>query len=341
MKDRRIKPRLLAVILALLFCRQVPLAAQDTVIVASRRGGQVKVTGRILDFTGRRLQVELADGQRQGFDAQRVLRIETQYTDQQTRADALLAEHRFPEALALYRQALHEESRRWVRRRILAAQVRCYRALDQLDLAGATFLLLVSDDPETLDFDCIPLAWATRPLPVALEDAARGWMQREEPAAKLLGASHLLTSGARQTAIARLRRLSTDPDRRIAQLATAQGWRATVTMAEESDVDSWQRMIQQMPEPLAAGPYYVLGLARLQRGHFERAALALMRVPILYPNQRRLAGRSLLEAGRALEQLGRIKQAAGLFRELITNYPEDQRLVAEAKSRLETLGQGP
>ncbi len=339
MKDHRTIGPLFAVMLAVLFCRQVPLAAQDTVIIASGQRGQVKVTGRILDFTGRRLQVELADGQRQGFDARRVLRIETQYTDQQTRADALLAEHRFSEALALYRQALGEESRRWVRRRILAAQVRCYRALDQLDLAGEAFLRLISDDPDTLDFDCIPLAWATRPLPVALEDAAREWMQRDEPTAKLLGASHLLTSGARQTAIARLRKLSTDSDRRIAQLATAQGWRATVTAARESDVDSWQRMIQQMPEPLAAGPYYMLGMARLRLEHRERAALALMRVPILYPDQRRLAGRSLLEAGRALEQLGRIKQAAGLFRELIQKYPDDQRLVAEAKSRLETLGQ--
>ena len=322
------------VILAILFS---PAASQDTVYIAGSTGGQTKITGRVLDYTGRELRLQLPGGREQSFPAEKVLRVETPYTPHQTDADRLFAKNRFDPALALYLKAAETEPRRWVRRLIIARTVWCYRALDRPERAGEEFLLLIRDDPNTPYFDCIPLAWIPRQPPVDLELAARQWIKRKEPAAQLLGASHLLTGPHRSAALKQLGRLAAGTDRQVAALALAQTWRAELVTATPQQIDGWQRLIEQMPEPLAAGPYFVLGRARTRHQQHQQAALALLRVAILYPQQRPLAAQSLLEAGRALEKLDRTRGALRLYRELLRNHPEQTRPVAEAQSRLEDI----
>ena len=248
-------------------------------------------------------------------------------------ADAAMADGRFDQALVLYQKAMEGNPPRRTRLRIIAGSVRCYQALDRPERAGEAFLLLVRDDPQTPQFDCIPLAWLPRRPSVSLEQTAGKWLGRNEPAAQLLGASQLLTTGERSRAMATLRRLAVGPDRRVAQLAMAQTWRATLTTADDEQLDAIEQTIRRMPEPLAAGPYFVLGRAYLQRQQWEKAALALLRVPILYPQQRPLAAQSLADAGRAMEQLGQTDEAVRLYRELIREYPEQTRPIAEVKGR--------
>jgi hypothetical protein len=214
--------------------------------------------------------------------------------------------------------------------------------LDRPVRAGEAFLVLARDDPETPYFDCIPLAWTPRPLAAAgLESSATQWIQRPEPAAILLGASHLLGGRAETAALARLRELTTTSDRRVAPLAMAQIWRAAVATAGDAEREKWEGATRQIPQELAAGPYYVLGRARAQQQQWQRAALAWMRVPILYPQHRTLAAQSLLEAGRSLERLDRQADALRLYRELLRDYPERTMAVAEARSRIETMQKEP
>jgi len=261
-------------------------------------------------------------------------------TEKKQQADAALADGRFSEALALYQKAVDEETRTWVRRRIIAQWVWCYQALGQPVQAGEAFLLLIRSDPDTPYFDCIPLSWLSRQTPAALERAAAGWMQRQEPAAVLLGASHLLTGSQRSAALARLRQLAASPDARVAQLALAQSWRASGFNASEAQIDAWTGTLTTIPEPLAAGPYYVVGAAQRQRDQWQQAAIKLMRVVILHPEQRELAAQSLIDAGRCLEKLEQPRKAASLYQELLEDYPEQARPVAEAESRLEALQGG-
>jgi len=326
------------VAVAMFTCLLAPVVAQDTVYIgAGPAGGQTKLSGQILDYNGRELRMVVAGGLEKNFPAEKVLRVETQYAQQQIDAHAAFANRRFENALALYRKALDKEPRRWVRRQIVARIVRCYCALGRPGRAGEEFLLLIRDDPHTQYFDCIPIAWMPRQPSVALEQTAREWLARDEPAAVLLGASHLLGGRARLSALARLRRLAAAPDGRIARLALAQSWRAAVATAGEQQIDAWRRLIEQLPEPLAAGPYFVLGTARARRKQWEQAALAFLRVAILYPQQRGLAAQSLLDAGRSLEKLGRTEEALRLYRELMRNYPEQTRPVAEVQSRAESM----
>ncbi len=248
-------------------------------------------------------------------------------------ADAAMAAGRFNQALVLYQKAMEGNPPRRTRLRIITGSVRCYQALDRPELAGEAFLLLVRDDPQTPQFNCIPLAWLPRRPSVSLEQTAGKWLGRNEPTSQLLGASHLLTTVNRSQAMATLRRLAVGSDRRVAQLAMAQTWRTTLTTADDEQLDAIEQTIRRMPERFTAGPYFVLGRAYLQRQQWEKAALALLHVPILYPLQRPLAAQSLADAGRAMEQLGQTDQAVRLYRELIRTYPEQTRPIAEVKGR--------
>ncbi len=317
--------------------------AVDTVEVATAGSGgkgRARLVGQVVDYTGKQLILELPGARRQEVPGDRVLRVETEYGRHHQQADALWEKGRFEQALPLYRRALDvdEEPRLWVRRLILAQIVRCYRGLGQFAAAGRTFLLLLESDPDTPYFDCIPLAWVPGQPPPELEQAARSWLARSEaesPAAVLLGASHLLSTSERPGAFERLKRLATSRDRRVAQLAYAQTWRTAVHV-DDSELDRWSRAIENMPESYRAGPYFVLGRALGQRERWEDAALAFLRVPILFGGQRALAARSLLEAGRALERLAQPDRASRLYRELQTSYPET-RSAQEAGGRLDEI----
>ena len=316
-------------------------AAQDTVYISSSTGsrGYTKLTGRIVDYTGRELVLETAGGQKRTYPAAKVVKIETPSSRQETDADALSARGEFASAVALYNQARSADSRSWVRRRMTARMVWCYRALGQMRRAGEEFLVLVRSDPDTPYFDCIPLAWVPSQPPQLLEQAAGAWLDRDDlPAAGLLGASHLMSTASRSKALGRLAQLATYDDPKIASLAVTQAWRAALATVDERQLASWPRAIERMPEALRAGPYYVLGQALAQRQAWEEAALALLRVPILYGEHRTLAARALLDAGRSLEKLDRPANAARLYRELIQTHPSSAP-AGEARSRLEEMVQ--
>jgi len=316
-----------------------PAALGDTVTISTGGGGRSHSSGRVVDYTGQGLRLELSDGRQKEFAADRILQVQTQYVPEQLSADALYAQGKFAQALALYGRARASEQRRWVQRGITARMVWCHRALGAVRLAGEEFVLLVRSDPSMLYCDCIPLAWAPSSPPAPLVQAARRWLvQKEMPAALLLGASHLLLlpTADRPALLAELDKLASGSDERIRALALGQRWRVAVATADAGEIETWSRAIEAMPEPFRAGPYYVLGRAWAQQRRWEQAALALLRIPILSAEHHRLAARSLLDAGRSLERLDRHRQAAGLYRELIESYSQTP-LAAEARSLLEAM----
>jgi hypothetical protein len=133
--------------------------------------------------------------------------------------------------------------------------------------------------------------------------------------------------------VERLRGLSFNPDSRVAALARSQVWRASFATASESQVENWAADVEKAPQSLRGGPYFVLGAALSAKHLPARAALAYLRVPLLYPHQRSLAGRALLEAGRELEKIGQKDEAASLYREVTSTHPQTP-LAEEAQQRL-------
>lgn len=311
--------------------------AQDVVHLLGAGGGSMRVSGRVTDYDGRELRLEMTGGREQRFPSERVVRIESEYSDDQYRGDDMMKLRRFEDALNLYARARTTETRGWVRRLLTARIVQSLESLDRQDRAGAEFLLLVQADSALLHLVAIPLPWIARLPTPAVQRAAETWIARPEPPARLLGAAHLLVGPRRNEAVRVLRALVTSDDRRVGQLAAAQLWRVDAIEADEAKLRHWSTALEQMPESLRAGPHYVLGKERLRRKEWESAALHLMRTPVLQPERRALAAESLLDAGHALQQLNRPRQAAALYREAARDYADRRHAAAEAQARLKEM----
>lgn len=319
----RLGPRLLhrwlavATLALLTTIAALPVHADDTVVLASRDnpGESLRVTGTIVDYTGKALRIRPTSGVEQTYPASRVLDIESTWTTEQTRGDQALAAGEYSQAVAAYRQAMQTESRTWAKRKILAQLIWAYRSQGNIEAACETFLLLYDSDPTTPYLDAIPLAWSPGNRVARLK--AEQWMgDTQRPAAMLLGASHLMSTDARDSALAALGRLRAAGDPGMVALAAAQRWRADAFRANPQQVDSWVRQIERMPAALRGGPYFLLGRVRQRQQQTNAAALAYLRVPVLFPQDHRQAATALLAAGDVLAADSRREEAAILYREI-------------------------
>jgi hypothetical protein len=300
--------------------------------------GRSKVTGTIMDYTGQHLVLRAVGGGEQPIPTSRIVEIQTTWSENKTAGDRHLAEGRYGEALTAYLDALREEPRVWAQREIMADCVRCLKELGRTEQAGEVFLQLVQSDPQTHHMGLIPLSWQAVQPAASLERKSLGWLESETTdAARLIGASWLLSTRHRARAIEVLSGLTARGDRRIACLAEAQIWRTRVATADPRELDRWAALLENMPAEVRAGPYFTWGQGLAARGQSRQAALALMRVPILYAaSDRGLAAAALLSAGRELERIGDTRQAASLYREVLRDYAASPA-AGQASARLDRL----
>jgi tetratricopeptide (TPR) repeat protein len=310
--------------------------------VGENSRARTRLTGEVLDYTGTTLVMRVAGGAERAFPAERVFLIETERTPEHVRGDKLAGQFQCAAALSEYRAALDREQRRWVRREILSTICRCHRELGEYLPAAQNFLLLVASDPTTPYFASIPLAWEPGEPTAELAAAARQWLgQTDNAVAALIGASHLLATSHAAEASARLKQLAFDRDPRVAWLARAQSWRSLVQTANELRLESWASDVEKAPEELRAGGYFVLGQALAQRREHERAALALLRVPVLYRDHRSLSARALLAAAGQLEKIGQASEAENLYRELTEEFADTAAGREAAERRAGTVTPQP
>ena len=321
-----------ACVLLSLSAANVPQAAADTVTVASG-GGTLRLSGRIVDYTGEKLELETPDGGLRTIKAAQVVGISTDWIADHSAADRAMSGGRYSEALTLYGKAVELERRPWVRRLATAQIVRCRRALGQTEQAVESFLVLVQADPTTPYFDCIPLAWLSWPPEPNVELAAQRWMGRPEPAARLLGASHLFNSPKQAAAIAMLDGLSRDADPRVAWAARAQRLRLLPASRRMGELSQRQREFADAPRWLQPGLSYVFGRAWAAGGRFDEATLSFLRCGLTEPCDRALAAQAMLEAGLALDQAGAKREADAVWRETAATFGDQRRVMAELASR--------
>lgn len=313
-------------------------AQSDTVVVRSEPDGRARrVTGTVVEFTGASLLVLHPSGREEKILPEQVVEVLGDWKVSHQAANALFADGAYAAAEAKYREALRDEDRRWVQRRVLSQLTWCYRNLGQTANAVKAFLPLYRDDPKTPYMAAIPLTWTTASVELDLERQAATWLQdKDSAAARLIGASWSLTTARRAEAIKVLRAFVSDPDPRIVFLAEAQLWRTQVATAQPEDVTRWQERIDRMPSDIRGGPYYVVGLALGRHKLPEQAAISFMRTAILYSSQRDLVPHALLAAARELETMDQAAAAIGLYREILTKYT-DSSLSTEAEDRLKGL----
>jgi len=296
--------------------------AEDVVIVSASGDRRTRLVGEVAELTGKRLVFRHASGREEIIAGTRVIQVDSNWSPQLLKADTFFQQHDYRRALTAYLVALAAEQRGWVKQRIRARLVWCNRYLDRIGQAGATFRVLYDSDPTTRDFAAIPLTWTTGQPSPNTERRARQWLTDEDSAvARLMGASWLLSTSSRAEALQGLKGLVTDKDPRVVLLAEGQHWRTRLASTRVKDVERWTAVVDQMPVSIRAGPVFVLATALARHQDSGSAALGFMRIPILYPRQRRLSTRSLLAAAGELEKMNRIDEARGLYRELIVEYP--------------------
>ncbi len=320
-------------------------AGQDRVVVRGSTGGRMTVVGVIEDFTGEQLTLRMLPGRVVHlYPADDVLDYETQQVAAFVQGVRAVDENRIEQAVALLETALKQEERTWVRREILAVLVRCAVRRSDFAGAGARFLAMVESDPATRHFALIPLVWGTRER-TAPDARAAGqvWLDRASEAGRLIGASLLLEDErARGPAQVALRELATSVDPRIKLLAQAQAWRAQIAKGDlgELQVEQWRRRVEAMPEELRAGPSYLVGRAYASRREYELAAASFLWLPLVDDHDYPLAARACLEAGVALAAIGKPRQAAALFNEVVGRY-SDTAYAGEAAELLKHPAREP
>lgn len=317
----------------------IPASAADTVVYTTGKDqlSRASVTGTIDDYVGGRLTIRSDAGAPQVIPAERIVEIQSDWTLAETMGDQRSRDGNLGEAVKSYQQALRDEKRVWVQRQIVAKLVGSYGQLEQFDLAGEAFLRLVRSDPQTPHFGVIPLSWMTFSPTPALHQRAAAWMANtQDSVSALLGASWLLSTAQRGAAVQSLQRLLADRDPRVAMLAQTQLWRTRSAMATAEEIQGWEAWLTRLPGDLRAGPCCVIGQAWSTKKLPEKSALAYLRVPILYGNDRRLAAAALLSAGRELEKIGELQEALTLYGEVVRDYAAAPA-AAEARNRLDEL----
>lgn len=290
---------------------------------------RITVRGRIVDYTGKSIVISTSSGKGQlVYRASRVVDISTPQSKAHVAGLKDFALGRYAEAGRHFEEALQGENRSWVRREILAMLVRCSLNRGEYASAGSRFALLVASDPTSRHFKLIPLTWASRPTDAALYDQARSWLSEADNEVERLLAAAIVLRDPRFTAAAQetLDELARSTDWSIRNLATAQLWRLRLDAGNLSagELRRWQRRIENMPQQLRGGPYYLLGQGHLQRQEYDRAAAALLWLPLVYDHDRHLAARACLEAAEALAALGRPREAMTMYKEVVERFDGTQ-----------------
>ena len=295
--------------------------AEDRIVMRTSGGSRIGLPCTILDYTGR----EVAYQTKQGTATRRLPRrdlieVTTHYNPPHTEAREMLAKGQAKEAFAKLDAALDQENRAWVRREILATQVKCALWNGDRVTAGERFLAILDSDPNTLYFSLMPLSWSEEPPSEDLVRASRNWLtQTANSAAMLLAASHLLTDERHSTqALRTLKELARDGQLEIQRYGQIQLWRVK-TLTEEISRDElfrWQRTFDDAGDALGGGSRYIVGTAWQRRHDDVAAAAAWLWLPLMANEDRWLAAQAAWNAAQALDRAGQKHEASALNKEI-------------------------
>lgn len=328
--------RLGVCLLCLLFVKS---AYADKLVVEGANGVLLNREGVIVDILGSELRLQMLSGKVDIIPIAKVKRIDASDDAAGQACEKLVQAGNFRQAILPLQKAISAESRPWRQRQLRQQLVVCHHELGKIAAAGDEFLLLVASDPSTLAWNLAPLAWTTSQVSPDVESRAEKWLAaRNNPAAQLLGASWLLPTAKRGTAIATLQALASNPtpaDPRVSAQAEMQLWRTKIVTAKPADITNWQQAIDQVPSEIRSGPLFILGDALAYTKQPEAAALAYLKIPLLYDSCRPLCAEALLAAARQEHVRGETTAAVRLLQELQKKYPLSPA-AEEAKSDLKT-----
>jgi tetratricopeptide (TPR) repeat protein len=274
--------------------------------------------GTIVEWKGMSLILH-ANGRDREIANDEIVEVRTPWSEDYVAGVAEFSQGKTQEAVAKFQTALNSESRPWAKRIIRSHLVDAFQMLEQPVAAIEQFIQIIQEDPQTRFLHLAPLPWTGSSK--ALTPQAQQWIESTDPVLQLVGASWMLGGPQREQAIKVLESLTRDIDARVKNIAIAQLWR-TRTDVNAKQTEVWHGIIENMPRALRAGPYFVLADAQARSGQVELAEINLMRIPILYADQKALSAAALYRAASLLHNSGKTEKAQAVLNELVTHYPQ-------------------
>lgn len=294
--------------------------AQSDVVVTRRKNSEETVNrkGSIVRWKGHALTIN-TNGVEREIDNEEIVDLQTTWSDEYQAGLNEWQAGKTQLAILHFQEALKTETRDWAKAIIRIKLVDAFQTIGKPAAAVDQFLQILRDDPQTRFLHLAPLAW-TGPGK-GLDQTAATWVSSSDSLTRLIGASWLLGGPSRDQGAKELNELSRDIDPRIKNLAIAQLWRTRANV-NAKQVEVWQDIVNQMPREIRAGPYLVLAESQARVGSVDQAIANLMRIPILYQEQKTLSAAALYRSGSLLHNRGETDQAQTLLNELISNYPQ-------------------
>lgn len=310
------------------FCmlKAIPVCAQDKIeIRPEHHVGQATLPCTILDFTQSEIKVKLLpSGTVKTYPSSQVVKVHAPQTEQYQQGLNQLQAGQFDKAINSFSEALNIENRTWVRREILALMIKtALRQGDDLK-AALRFQMMVENEANSRYFELIPLDWSIKETLSPVRSSARGWLTDKDEVKQLIGASILLNTREYQAqAEATLRSLATSTQVNVQQLARAQLWRIRLKADDLSllELQRWERNLNQIPEHLRAGPYFLLGTGYAMLERHDQAAASFLWIPLIYDSNPQLSAVAYLKAADSLLALGQSSHALRLYQETVARYP--------------------
>lgn len=313
-----------------------PISAEDRVVVQTPgQSSRITVIGSIVDFTGRELVLHTGVGAGvKRFPAAEVIEVSTNYLPEHQAGLQQLADGKISAAWDNFAVALEEEPRAWVRREILAAQVKCALWTGDVSRGANRFLAIVAADDLAPHYRLIPLVWTETPPGSFSESEALRWLYGKELPAKLIAASWLLSQPSTQAqAHEALKSLAGESHPYLQRLAQAQLWRVRLETGTLStaEIQRWEQFTESLPDVLRGGPYFLIGRAYADRQDWLSSAGAWLWLPLEYQGQRYLAVEAQWRAAQAMQAAGDVPAAVQLAQEITVRFAEaPQALEASA-----------
>jgi tetratricopeptide (TPR) repeat protein len=293
--------------------------SEDIVVIRRKDSDETyERKGTIEQWLGQTLTLSV-NGRSREIGLEEIVDVQTRWPTTYLDAQNQIQSGNLASAVQQLQSAFATESRDWAKRIIQADLVRVLDAIGNHAEATRIFVDLLKNDRQSRFFRFCPLPWTEGTG--KLDRQAEALMQTSDPVQQLIGASWLLSGRQREKAEKILEELTRDIDPNIKSLAIAQLWRVRMFGVNVKQVELWERLVNQMPSSVKAGPLLVLAETQAKLGRSQEATTNLMRIPILYSEHLQLSAAALYRAGQLLQNSGQPDHARTVWEELHRKFP--------------------
>jgi hypothetical protein len=272
----------------------------------------VPMVGKILEINDREvLYVPKGSDAERKLMGDQVIAIDVAWgSDSAAEAHRLFRARKWIDAIKAAEQGVQSGILQWQQRILFSEIIDSYRNLGRFAESGVFFLTLAKHSPPTFLYACMPLIWTRTQVEKKALDSAREWIDQDSLEGKLLAASWLLSGAERGKAESTLRSLAQNKKAVIAQLATAQLWRAIPATDGVSDkLQSWQMIRNRMLLPVQVGPTELIADKLDQSGNTSQAIPEWLRIAVVHRDRYDAASRAIARAAKAKRDAGKEAEA--------------------------------